>query len=315
MVVKFFRVLDLLPIAFLFSRSDKSSFLGPLHGSWLGNLEECNTSVHVAVAVATDSSCNSVNEFAVSINHFHLFQSHVFTRLEFDKILLAINNSDATIFHELTDISSGKPPIDVDFIGLLGHHVIASCDIFTFDHDFTTSPDLISVHILSIGFQICYTSLVTNIRGRVQSNLNAGNGSSSDSGTHIIDMLDSQSSTGFGQTITLHQWKSKSDINESLDITVKGTTSRKRVLDITADEFLELLEDQHVEQGSVQANCDGKRPPHQCGVNECLCNWRRQCDLGNNSFLDSVPDLRHGYHMGGSKSLKGTCGVSTGGSQ
>mmetsp|Transcript_23753 Transcript_23753/g.50509 ORF Transcript_23753/g.50509 Transcript_23753/m.50509 type:complete len:399 (+) Transcript_23753:136-1332(+) len=300
MIVEFLGALYLFPVTVLFLGSDQSGLLRPLHRGWLGNLEESDATIHVTVTIAANASSYSVHQVAVSVDHFHLFQSDVFTRLELDKILFAIHDANATVCQELSDVSGSEPAIiGVNFLGLLRHHIVSSRDVGTLEHDFSASPYVVTVHILSIGVQVRQASLVTDFGSRIQSHLHAGNEVSGNTGAQIIGFLDGQSGAGFGQTVALYQWESKGDTNKILDVSVEGTSSRNGVLDVATDELLELLEDQNVEEGSVQTDSHGKCAPLQGGVHEGLCNGRRQGNLGNNGLFDGVPNLGNGHHVCG----------------
>ena len=195
-------IVDLLGSLYCLEITRDAIRTSPLHSVGLIKLHEGNWSVHITISVATDTTVHSVDKVRVTENRFHLFQSNVFTTLELDEILLAVDNAKATIFHELSNISSVEPSIcPVFFLAFIFHHVVSRSDIGTSNAYFTTSPDGVAFYILAIRREVGQASLVLDFWRRVELSFTRRKQDSSNTCSCVFLGLNGQSSASLSQTL------------------------------------------------------------------------------------------------------------------
>mmetsp|Transcript_24258 Transcript_24258/g.35941 ORF Transcript_24258/g.35941 Transcript_24258/m.35941 type:complete len:232 (-) Transcript_24258:940-1635(-) len=144
--------------------STDTIILGPLHSNGLVQLHQSDRPVHFTISIAADTSRNSINESRVTISHFHIFHSDVFTSLQLDKILDTVDDTNTSIFHELSNIPSMEPSIIIKyFLGLIRHHVVSKRNTSSPGENFSTSKNLVSVDIVGIRAKVWSATLVVNL--------------------------------------------------------------------------------------------------------------------------------------------------------
>ena len=122
--------------------------------------------------------------------------------LQFDKVLLSVDNLDATIRHELTDIPSVEPAIVIEgFLGSFGHHIVSTADIKSLGADLPSSIYRFSIDIHSVGAQIGLSSLVADIRCRNNFGFGAWDDNSSNTVSLIVHGLKGQSSNSLRKSL------------------------------------------------------------------------------------------------------------------
>mmetsp|Transcript_15983 Transcript_15983/g.28797 ORF Transcript_15983/g.28797 Transcript_15983/m.28797 type:complete len:279 (+) Transcript_15983:197-1033(+) len=208
----------------VFSRN--TIFFRPTHYNIFVQLHDRNRAVHPPIAIAANSSINSINKLGVPIGHLHVLNCDILTTCQFNQVLLAINNLDATIRGKLPNVTGMKPPVSIkDFLGLFGHHVVTKPNTITFYTDFSTAKNGFPVHILTVGREIRQASFIIDFSARNYFHLNAWNRNSSNANTRVSQILKSQTSTCFSEPITLTQGDTKASTNKVLYIGVERSTT------------------------------------------------------------------------------------------
>mmetsp|Transcript_20551 Transcript_20551/g.44492 ORF Transcript_20551/g.44492 Transcript_20551/m.44492 type:complete len:272 (+) Transcript_20551:311-1126(+) len=234
----------------------------PFHHHHFIQLHQSYWPIHFTITVAADPSIDSIHKLAVSIGHFHLFEGNVFTSQELDQVFLAVNNSNASFTHELPNITSMEPSIlDINFVSLILHHVVASGNVGTTDHNFASAVDWVSFNITAISRKVRLSSFVTNIRGGYQLDFNRRNNLSGNSTANIIRCLDRDPSASFRQTITLNQRNGESGSAKVLDFRVQWPTAGKTHTKFPPNRSPELFEDQGLEERGIKSIFQSKPAP------------------------------------------------------
>mmetsp|Transcript_23645 Transcript_23645/g.45006 ORF Transcript_23645/g.45006 Transcript_23645/m.45006 type:complete len:271 (+) Transcript_23645:261-1073(+) len=197
-IIQFFGIFHSLAI------SRNTIFFRPSHSNIFVQLHDRNGAVHPPIAIAANSSINSINKLGVPIGHLHVLNCDILTTCQFNQVLLAINNLDTTIRDKLPNVTGMKPPVSIkDFLGLFGHHVVTKPNTITFYTDFSTAKNWFPVHIFTVGREIRQASFIFDFSARNYFHLNAWDRNSSNANTRISHVLNSQTSTCFSKPITL----------------------------------------------------------------------------------------------------------------
>jgi len=143
-----------------------------------------------------------IHKVGVAINHLHLLQGDVFTALQLDKVLLTVDDPDATVRQELPDITRVEPTIIGErLLRLVGHHVVPARQAYTTDTNFTTSEDFVPLHVIPVAGEVRLSGLVTNIWRRFELHLNRRNRWTNDAIAKIVRFLDRKTGASLRQTL------------------------------------------------------------------------------------------------------------------
>mmetsp|Transcript_1295 Transcript_1295/g.3106 ORF Transcript_1295/g.3106 Transcript_1295/m.3106 type:complete len:525 (+) Transcript_1295:225-1799(+) len=235
----------------------------------------------------------------------HLGQCHVLALLELDQVLLAVDDLEVAVLVDLANVPGAEVahPLDGDVLRLvlLGHVLVdvVRVDEITLSHHGASDEHLAAGHA-DVRLVLVRREVVAF--GPVpQADASGGSGRAHTRGGVVAEEGHNGARARLGESIALAHGAIEDSLHKLLHVRREGRGARDHGANAAAEEGLDLLEDQGVEDGP-SAHAARVEVAHPCGqphVEELLHKGGRLGHLGLDGGVHLVQDSWGEDHHGG----------------
>mmetsp|Transcript_27276 Transcript_27276/g.79493 ORF Transcript_27276/g.79493 Transcript_27276/m.79493 type:complete len:244 (-) Transcript_27276:1519-2250(-) len=221
-----------------------ASGIGPLLELEVRRLDKGHGAVHVAVAIAHETSIDTVDVDALAVGGLHRLDGNVLAALELDQVLESVHDLEHATLGPHGNITGVEPAVGVELLtSLLLHHVVAARHGRTADPDLTASRAGFA-QMFTVRVQVRLAVAVQDLRAVVQPNLD---GLDRGARNRVLDGpegLHCARCARLREAVALNEVHIESDAHEVLDVWGQGATTRDTELESASEHLVGLLEDQ-----------------------------------------------------------------------